>query len=498
MPRAEDSQMPSCDYFGQMSNVQAKEHRNLMQVLPHLLNGLPVLTAAVPAGLQAAAISWVQFYRARAWRALPQWFTPADVEAMKPLAQDFAGRFGQLARQVWGSSWRGTPKYHRLLNHSTSPLLRLGLYKHYNAQHGEAAHQQDKRAYRVGSKRHASYQQEMVKRRRVNEMLAAAPDRLAKEDRSYDTAYQKTARGEGNCLCGKGLAELSNPTPEGAGDQPAVRGARQLRAAAAALVDDPHAAAALQELRPALQGHLWDVARDRRLAFVPTTPAAVTVHKSATIAATVPWELESGVVQTVHAAARFHGKPWFDWVVAEAGEALEYGRLRLLFEADVSGVPEKLMLVEWCNVVRRQDALAKAGCIRLRPAPVLRVRPERQWYGVLPLTSLVRRLYVVPDYRRPGQWHVSAFKWDRLVADKKKYDSGRRQRGGSEQGQDGNRHSRGQGSDEAGGSSMPQRKAIAADTTIGTMAADDCGESEVEDGIDLPSDSCSDSSSEEE
>lgn len=42
LPRAEDSNLPMCGgkYFPDHSNVQAKEHRNVMQILPHILNGI--------------------------------------------------------------------------------------------------------------------------------------------------------------------------------------------------------------------------------------------------------------------------------------------------------------------------------------------------------------------------------------------------------------------------------------------------------------------------
>lgn len=42
LPRAEDSNLPICGgkYFPDHSNVQAKEHRNVMQILPHILNGI--------------------------------------------------------------------------------------------------------------------------------------------------------------------------------------------------------------------------------------------------------------------------------------------------------------------------------------------------------------------------------------------------------------------------------------------------------------------------
>lgn len=39
--RAEDSAMPSCDgYFTNYSRVQAREHRNIYQIMAHLFNGI--------------------------------------------------------------------------------------------------------------------------------------------------------------------------------------------------------------------------------------------------------------------------------------------------------------------------------------------------------------------------------------------------------------------------------------------------------------------------
>jgi hypothetical protein len=40
MPRWEDSPLPANKYFEQCGQIQAKEHRSVLQVLPHLLNGL--------------------------------------------------------------------------------------------------------------------------------------------------------------------------------------------------------------------------------------------------------------------------------------------------------------------------------------------------------------------------------------------------------------------------------------------------------------------------
>lgn len=39
--RAEDSAVPSCEnYFSAYSRVQAREHRNMFQIMPHLFNGI--------------------------------------------------------------------------------------------------------------------------------------------------------------------------------------------------------------------------------------------------------------------------------------------------------------------------------------------------------------------------------------------------------------------------------------------------------------------------
>lgn len=42
MPRADDFQIPyaSGKYFPDHSRIQAKEHRNVMQILPHILHGI--------------------------------------------------------------------------------------------------------------------------------------------------------------------------------------------------------------------------------------------------------------------------------------------------------------------------------------------------------------------------------------------------------------------------------------------------------------------------
>ena len=80
----------------------------------------------------------------------------------------------------------------------------------------------------------------------------------------------------------------------------------------------------------------------------------------------------------------------------------------------------QLALVRWYAHVSQPDILSSYGCTRLRW--------ERQGsgcevYQVIPLATIIRREYVVPDLAKKGEewFHVSPFKVDRGVPDMREY-----------------------------------------------------------------------------
>ena len=148
--------------------------------------------------------------------------------------------------------------------------------------------------------------------------------------------------------------------------------------------------------------------------------------------------------QTIHGTHRFHRRPWRDSVeLAGTNEGtgsseVWYGQIQLLFWHG----EEKLALVRYYQQTDSQDALTRHGCIHLkwavRHGSRGRVLPD---YAVVPLTAMIRRVYVLPDFKlcnlkeRPptqvanlqaplvrsepqfSSFHVSAFKWDRCPPD---------------------------------------------------------------------------------
>lgn len=102
-----------------------------------------------------------------------------------------------------------------------------------------------------------------------------------------------------------------------------------------------------------------------------------------------------------------------------------FAQLRLLFSFTVrkvdGGVEDRqLALVRWFERVSQPDILSSYGCTRLRWE---RQGSDRESYQVIPLASIIRREYVVPDLAKKNEewFHVSPFKMDRGVPDKREY-----------------------------------------------------------------------------
>jgi hypothetical protein len=135
-------------------------------------------------------------------------------------------------------------------------------------------------------------------------------------------------------------------------------------------------------------------------------------------------------LQPVTAWYEHYGRPVFDSVLVGNEESEEpwYGQVQLLF----SWERQDWALVRWYELAPsdHDDRLAAAGCTRLTWATV--GRKKEPWCQVVPFNSILRKLYVVPDFSsrpvaREGQraeyvyFHVSVFKWERSVPDKRGY-----------------------------------------------------------------------------
>ena len=157
------------------------------------------------------------------------------------------------------------------------------------------------------------------------------------------------------------------------------------------------------------------------------TPTLIRVVRSATLAAVVPWLEDKVVCQTVHA---YPGDPerggkgeWFDSVEVQADDGAWYAQLRLIFTDGKDSVTgNQLALVRWYEELQpnNNDVLVRHGCKALKWEQI-QGRPR---YYVIPMSTILRRLYVVPNFANvgEGQFHVSVFKWDRGVADKQEYE----------------------------------------------------------------------------
>lgn len=144
------------------------------------------------------------------------------------------------------------------------------------------------------------------------------------------------------------------------------------------------------------------------------------------LVANVPWDDRESVLQTVRASPAYGSSktPWFDSVEIDSGQPRAwYGQLRLLFSiTDLVRVQHKLAFVRWYEEHKGSDTLVQHGCIGLKWAELPGSAPGALWHQVIDLHNIIRRVYVVPDFKAggsSGRFHVSAFKWDRQVPDKR-------------------------------------------------------------------------------
>lgn len=157
----------------------------------------------------------------------------------------------------------------------------------------------------------------------------------------------------------------------------------------------------------------------------------IQVHNSAVLAADVPWNDQHFVLQTVHANASFHHKPFFDYVAVrmsddDAAPVLDYAQLLLLFQAqlpdhescDVAWQP--LAYVRWFNKESsRGDVLSSYGGVPLSWDMVARdpaTRLTGHRCSIIHLKSIYKREYVAPEFKEgtsalSDRFYVNPFKY---------------------------------------------------------------------------------------
>jgi hypothetical protein len=148
----------------------------------------------------------------------------------------------------------------------------------------------------------------------------------------------------------------------------------------------------------------------------------VKVVKQGVLVADSAYDSDSYYLQGIVAWHDHYGGPWYDTVAVRSGDPSQpiwYGRLHMLFMIeDVA-----YAVVRWFDIVKGsdRDPLVEAGCTYLKWAGT----PQGdQWWQVIALDTVMRRVYIVPDFSKPKRnneyeyWYVNVFKWDRTVPDK--------------------------------------------------------------------------------
>lgn len=190
----------------------------------------------------------------------------------------------------------------------------------------------------------------------------------------------------------------------------------------------------MELLPPLLNAAVYDQLNEQGMlhlcnqgALISTTDGRIKVHNTGMLVANVPWDETSSRLQSIRATNSFGvtGKPWFDNVVVNGlGGGEWYAQARLLISCKIGpeGHSEKAMyvFVRYYTTVgtnpRRGDVLHKSGCTRL----TWETKHGQPVYGVVRLSSLKRRVYLMPSFREGEEgvfFYLANFKWDRQVAD---------------------------------------------------------------------------------
>lgn len=141
-------------------------------------------------------------------------------------------------------------------------------------------------------------------------------------------------------------------------------------------------------------------------------PVFINVVNTAVLAASVDWEPDCSVAQTVRATPCFYNRPWFDNVALNT-EPETFAQLRLLFTAGDMKLAMVRCYQELPPKEQAAHVLSKHGNTRLRWAQ------QGHSYEVVQLAFIKRRVFILPDWsKKDGQhFHLCKGKWDRSEAD---------------------------------------------------------------------------------
>lgn len=356
---------------------------------------------------------WVVSYMARHRKNASHNITEEVLEDMEAKTVEYHEVFKETIAKAMPVQGH-TIKYHRL-SHVTQVIRRLGNLKEYDAQFYEAANRREKELYKrtPGRQINEQHLEGMVVRLRTQEMAKAHrtfdPDVYVKHKNSaYTTAAES---GEHTMVAVKIPLHTNGTTP-----------------------NITLAASNWLERIPD-----WTQLRFQLAAFYNIADPddlrmpCINVGSTAVLAAQLPW-LEEGTceLQTVRASPTFHGKPYYDGVeimlrdgisVASSSNTrnVGYAQLRLIFTAvnPVTNVEESLVFLRMYSkpIPDSNDVLYQHGCIPLSWARASNHTKGTGAYRVRRLDCIVRRMYIVPDFSKPGKFHTCAFKWSRNPAE---------------------------------------------------------------------------------
>jgi hypothetical protein len=168
MTRSDDFALPYCGskgYFPDHSQVQAKEHRNVMQILPHILRHLEGFARAADKiakdelpfmkELIHLASLWVLSYQHRHRKNMVEDITVEVLDKMEQITEEFNELFKKLILPHLKKS-ANTIKYHRL-SHLKKVILSFGSTRHYNCQFFEAENMKEKLYYKATAMRISNF-----------------------------------------------------------------------------------------------------------------------------------------------------------------------------------------------------------------------------------------------------------------------------------------------------------------------------------------------------
>jgi hypothetical protein len=311
--------------------------------------------------------------------------TAADLAEMDDSLEKFDKAFRRHIAPVMPSKGK-TMKYHKL-SHVTSSIRRLGSTREFDAQFYEASNKQQKASYNTTSKKmtDGKYLHEMALHQKTTQAMCATstfdPD---KEVSRRTSAFLTASRTGENAMASKTFIVLP-------------------------ISDTDEVPARVKNFMESMGD--FDKIREAVNAHFDCPPSSVHVRRTAVLSACVPWLSDENELQTIRAAPMFHGRPYHDSVMYRTAESAvkRYGTVRLIFMARDIATNANLELVcirAYAVAPRSQtDVLVKAGCVALT---------NTSQYAVVPLTCLLQRIYVVPDFQRGvSHFHLCKWKWNR-------------------------------------------------------------------------------------